>query len=185
MADSIKSDAENRMKKSIESLTHTLGTIRTGRAHPSLVEDIKVNSYGTEMPLKNVASITASDSRTLTITPYDASGMQAIEKAIQMSDLGLNPIPSGKILRVPLPALTEERRKDYIKHAKQEAEKSKVAIRNIRQDANNTVSRQLKAKEIAEDDKKNMEKSIQKLTDDYIAKVEQLFEQKEKDLLED
>ena len=184
-SDPIKNDTENRMKRSIEALTHSLATIRTGRAHPSLIEDIKVNSYGTEMALKNVASITASDARTLTVTPYDASSLQTIEKAIQSADLGLNPIPSGKVLRLPLPALTEERRRDYIKHAKQEAEKAKVAVRNIRQDANNVISRQFKAKEIAEDEKKGMEKNIQKLTDDFIVKIEQLLAQKEKDLLED
>jgi ribosome recycling factor len=181
----IKKDAETRMKKSLDALAHALGNIRTGRAHPSLIEDIKVNSYGTEMSLKNVASITSTDARTLVVTPFDASSLSSIEKAIQMSDLGLNPIPSGKLLRVPFPALTEERRKQFVGHAKKEAEETKVAVRNIRRDANNSVDRLLKAKEIPEDQKKNSEKVIQKLTDDYIANIEKLLAQKEKDLLED
>lgn len=184
MIDDIKKDAENRMKKSVESLRNELSKLRTGRAHTSLLDHIKVSYYGSEVPLSQVANVTVADARTLAISPWEKSMVQPIEKALMTSDLGLNPATSGTLIRVPLPALTEERRRDLIKVMRHEGEGARVAIRNIRREANNDLKELLKAKEIAEDAERRAQDEIQKLTDRYVAEVDKLLEAKEKDLLE-
>lgn len=184
MLKEIYKDADNRMGKSLESLRQELTKIRTGRAHPSLLEHVHVEYYGSEVPLNQAASITAEDARTLTVTPFDKSMAAAIEKAILTSDLGLNPNSAGNVIRVPLPALTEERRKDLGKVVSQEGENAKVAIRNIRRDANNAVKELLKEKEISEDDERRAETEIQQMTDRRVGEVEASVAEKEKELLE-
>lgn len=176
-------DAENRMRKSIESFKHEISKLRTGRAHPSLLDHIRVDYYGSETPLSQVANISIADARTLVITPWEKKMAQVIEKAIIASDLGLNPASSGDLIRVPLPALTEERRKELIKVVKSEAEAGRVSIRNVRRDANNALKELLKSKDIAEDEERRLSDSIQKLTDKYIAEVDQLLVSKEADLM--
>jgi len=176
--------AELRMQKSIEALKNEFHKIRTGRAHPSLLEHIKVSYYGSDMPLSQVASVTISDARTLTLTPWDKNMVGAIEKAIQTSDLGLNPATAGNVIRVPLPPLTEERRRDLSKVVKAEAEGARVAIRNIRRDLIQAFKDLQKAKEMTEDELKKAEDNVQKLTDKYITQIDQLTEGKEKELLE-
>ena len=176
-------DAEARMKKSIESFKLDMSKLRTGRAHPSLLDHVRVDYYGTETPLSQVANISVSDARTLTITPWEKRMIPAIEKAIMTSDLGLNPATSGEVIRVPLPALTEERRKDLIKVLKNEAETARVSIRNARRDANNALKELLKKKEIAEDEERRLEDTVQKITDKHIAEVETLLSAKETDLM--
>ncbi|PZN77517.1 MAG: ribosome recycling factor [Candidatus Methylumidiphilus alinenensis] len=172
-----------RMKKSIEALKHEFAKIRTGRAHPSLLEHVHVNYYGNDVPLSQVANINAEDSRTLAITPWERNMVPAVEKAILTSDLGLNPSTSGVVIRVPLPPLTEQRRKDLIKVVRHEAENGRVAVRNIRRDANAELKSALKDKQLSEDDEKRGEEQIQKLTDQYIKEIDALLEEKEADLL--
>ena len=172
-----------RMKKSIEALKHEFAKIRTGRAHPSLLEHVHVNYYGNDVPLSQVANINAEDSRTLAITPWERNMVPAVEKAILTSDLGLNPSSSGEVIRVPLPPLTEQRRKDLIKVVRHEAENGRVAVRNIRRDANAELKSALKDKQLSEDDEKRGEEQIQKLTDQYIKEIDALLEEKEADLL--
>jgi len=184
MINEIKQDAATRMGKSIESLKHELSKIRTGRAHTSLLDHIKVEVYGAEMPLNQAASITVSDSRTLTIQPWDKGSVQAIEKAITSSDLGLNPMSAGDVIRVPMPPLTEERRKDLIKVVRSEGEAAKVAIRNIRRDAIGDIKELQKEKEISEDDERRGQDDIQKITDKHTAEVDEVLAVKEKDLME-
>jgi len=179
----IQQSAATRMGKSIDALKHEFSKIRTGRAHPSLLDQISVSSYGTESSLSQVANIAVEDSRTLTITPWEKGMVQAIEKAILKSDLGLNPATNGMVIRVPLPALTEERRRSLVKVVKQEAENGRVAIRNIRRDANSEIKDSLKEKLISEDEARIAEDKIQKLTDQYVKDVEKLLEAKEADLL--
>jgi ribosome recycling factor len=176
-------DAELRMHKSVESLKHELHAVRTGRAHPSLLESLRISSYGSEVPLTQVANITIGDTRTLVITPWDKNNVAAIEKAILASDLGLNPATQGTVIRVPLPALTEERRRDLTKVVKAEAEGARIAIRNIRRDLIQGFKDLQKAKEMTEDELKKAEEKSQKLTDQYILEVDQLCADKEKDLL--
>lgn len=176
-------ESEKRMQKSIESFKQAMSKLRTGRAHPSLLDHIRVDYYGTETPLSQVANISVSDARTLSITPWEKKMTAVIEKAIMTSDLGLNPATSGEVIRVPLPALTEERRKDLIKVLKNEAETARVSIRNGRRDANNALKELLKKKEIAEDEERRLTDSVQKLTDKYIAEVETLLAAKETDLM--
>ena len=171
------------MKKSIEALKHEFAKIRTGRAHPSLLEHVHVNYYGNDVPLSQVANINAEDSRTLAITPWERNMVPAVEKAILTSDLGLNPSTSGVVIRVPLPPLTEQRRKDLIKVVRHEAENGRVAVRNIRRDANAELKSALKDKQLSEDDEKRGEEQIQKLTDQYIKEIDALLEEKEADLL--
>ncbi len=183
MINDIQQDAATRMAKSIEALKHEFSKIRTGRAHPSLLDQISVSYYGTESALSQVANIAVEDSRTLSITPWEKTMVQAIEKAILKSDLGLNPSNNGTVIRVPLPALTEERRRSLVKLVKQEAENGRVAIRNIRRDANSEIKESLKEKLISEDEARAAEEKIQKLTDQYIKDVEKLLEAKEADLL--
>jgi ribosome recycling factor len=184
MLNKIKADAETRMHKSIETLKHDLGKLRTGRAHPSIVESITVEYYGSPMPLNQVASITVSDPRTLAITPFDKSMAAAIEKAIRNSELGLNPASAGQIIRVPLPPLTEERRLALIKQMKGSAEDARVSIRNIRRDANTHIKNLLKDKEITEDDERRAQDAIQKITDKFTSEVDKMTDEKEADLLQ-
>lgn len=185
MINEIKKDAETRMQKSVEALKNELSKLRTGRAHASLLDHITVDYYGSEVPLSQVANISVEDARTLSLTPWEKPMVQVVEKAIMTSDLGLNPATSGEVIRVPMPALTEERRKDMVKLVRKEGENTRVAIRNIRRDANSELKTLLKDKEITEDEEKRAEADIQKLTDKYITtEVEGKLEQKEKDLLE-
>ncbi|OOE72609.1 ribosome recycling factor [Salinivibrio sp. ML290] len=184
MINNIKDDAKARMDKSVEALKHTLGKLRTGRAHPSLLEGITVEYYGAPTPLNQLASIVAEDARTLAISVYDKQVTQAVEKAIMTSDLGLNPASAGTVIRVPLPPLTEERRKDMVKVVRAEGEQGRVAIRNIRRDANNELKALLKDKEISEDDERRAQDDIQKLTDEAVKNVDALLDAKEKELME-
>ncbi|OOE87719.1 ribosome recycling factor [Salinivibrio siamensis] len=184
MINDIKDDAKSRMDKSVEALKHTLGKLRTGRAHPSLLEGITVEYYGAPTPLNQLASIVAEDARTLAISVYDKQVTQAVEKAIMTSDLGLNPASAGTVIRVPLPPLTEERRKDMVKVVRAEGEQGRVAIRNIRRDANNELKALLKDKEISEDDERRAQDDIQKLTDEAVKNVDALLDAKEKELME-
>ncbi len=184
MIDDIKADAELRMGKSIDALKDEMAKVRTGRAHPSLLDHISVESYGSMVPLSQVANIGVEDSRTLTITPWERTMVQVIEKAIMTSDLGLNPNSAGTVIRVPMPALTEERRKDLVKVVKAEAENSRIAIRNIRRDANGTLKTLQKDKDISEDDERRGQDEIQKLTDQFIKSVDDVLGKKEQDLME-
>lgn len=184
MINDIKNEAETRMKKSVEALGHAFNKIRTGRAHPSILEGIVVTYYGSDMPLQQVANINVEDSRTLSITPWDRAMVQAIEKAIMTSDLGLNPSTAGTVIRIPMPALTEETRRNFIKHAKSEAETARVSVRNIRRDANSQLKDLLKDKAISEDDERRAQDDVQKITDKYIAEIDKAFASKERDLME-
>lgn len=184
MIDEINDDARQRMEKSISVLKGQLAKIRTGRAHPSLLDSIMVPYYGADTPLKQLANIIAEDSRTLALTVFDKSSAQAVEKAIMQSDLGLNPMSAGSVMRIPMPALTEERRKDLIRVVRHEAEQGKVAIRNIRRDANSDIKELLKEKEISEDDSRRGEDDVQKLTDAFVKEVDDILVAKEKDLME-
>ena len=183
MTAEIQKRASERMKKSIESLKHDLAKIRTGRAHPSLLEHVRVSYYGNEVPLSQVANVTAEDARMLAITPWERNMIPVIEKAIMTSDLGLNPNTTGPVIRVPLPALTEQRRKDLAKVARHEAENGRVAVRNIRRDANSDLKAALKDKQISEDEEKRGQDQVQKITDQHIKEIDALLEAKEKDLL--
>jgi ribosome recycling factor len=184
MVEDIISDAKTRMLKSIDSLKVEMSKIRTGRAHPSLLEQVKVKYYGSDTPLNQVASINVVDARTLGINAYEKSSIPDIEKAIMNANLGLNPVTAGEVIRVPLPPLTEERRKDLIKVVRGEAEQARVAIRNIRRDANSSCKELLKEKMITEDDDRKAEGRIQKLTDEHIALIDKNLEQKEAEMLE-
>lgn len=183
MIDDIKKDAADRMGKSVESLSHELAKIRTGRAHPSLLDHIMVSYYGSEMPIRQVANVNAEDARTLAVVPWEKNMVQAIEKAIMQSDLGLNPNTAGTVIRVPMPALTEERRRDLIKVARNEAEQARVAVRNIRRDANHELKELVKEKMISEDDERRGQEIVQKLTDQYIKDVDAVLAEKEQDLM--
>jgi ribosome recycling factor len=180
----IKQDAKQRMEKSVEALRSQISKVRTGRAHPSLLDGVMVNYYGVDTPLKQLANITTEDSRTLALTVFDKSASQAVEKAIMTSDLGLNPAAAGTVIRIPLPPLTEERRRDLVKIVRAEAEQGRVAVRNIRRDANSDLKELLKEKEITEDDERRAADEIQKLTDTYVAKIDEALAQKERDLME-
>ncbi len=179
----IEKDARQRMKKSVESLRQDLVKIRTGRAHSSLLDHVTVEYYGMEVPINQVANVSASDARTLLVTPFEKGMGQKIEKAIIQSDLGLNPASQGDVLRVPMPALNEERRKELVRFVRNEAEQARVAIRNVRRDANNDLKTLMKEKEITEDDQKRGEERIQKLTDQFVAQVDEALEQKEQELM--
>ena len=183
MINEIKKDAQERMKKSLESLDHAFAKIRTGRAHPSILDSVMVSYYGTDTPLRQVANVVAEDSRTLALTVFDKSMIQAVEKAVMTSDLGLNPAAQGELIRVPMPALTEERRRDLIKVIKHEGENAKVAVRNIRRDAITHLKDALKKHDISEDDERRALDDMQKLTDRYVAEVDRQLAEKEKDLM--
>lgn len=184
MINDLKKDAETRMGKSIDSLKHELSKLRTGRAHPGLLEHITVEYYGSQVPLSQVANISVADARMLNVTPWEKHMVPVVEKAILNADMGLNPATAGELIRVPLPALTEERRKDLIRIVKQEGEAAKVAIRNIRRDVLGDIKGLLKDKEITEDDDRAAQGDVQKITDKYVAEVDKLLVEKEKDLME-
>jgi ribosome recycling factor len=179
----IKKNAEQKMGKSIESLKHDLAKVRTGRAHVGLLDHIMVDYYGSMMPLNQVGNLTLSDARTIAIQPFEKKMVQVVEKAIRDSDLGVNPATHGDVIRVPMPPLTEERRKELTKVVKHEGENAKVAVRNIRRDANTHLKDELKKKTISEDDEKRAQDDIQKMTDKSIAEIDKLVADKEKDLM--
>ena len=183
MIDEILLDAKERMEKSLISLDIAFNKIRTGRAHPNILDNVYVDYYGTDTPIQQMSNVTVEDARSLLITPWEKPMLGPIEKAIMSSDLGLNPSNNGDVIRVPMPALTEETRREYIKQAKHEAENSRISLRNIRRDANQHLKDLLKEKEISEDDERKAEQNIQKLTDDNISKVEKKYNIKESDLL--
>ncbi|MFN3918867.1 MAG: ribosome recycling factor [Methylohalobius sp.] len=183
MIDSIYKATQAKMEKTLQAVKQELAKIRTGRAHPSLLDHIRVSYYGSEVPMSQVASITVEDARTLAITPWERNMIPVIEKAIRESDLGINPQTAGTVIRVPLPPLTEERRRELIKVVRHEAEQGRVAIRNLRREANAELKEALKEKLIAEDAERKAEERIQQLTDQYIKKIDQLLADKEADLL--
>ena len=184
MINDIREDAESRMLKSIEALGHNFNKIRTGRAHPSLLDGIRVEYYGSESPLNQVANINIEDARTLSLQVWDRSMIQVVEKAIMKSDLGLNPATAGEVIRIPMPMLTEETRKGYIKQARAEAESARVSVRNARRDAMTMLKDMVKEKEISEDDERRGQDDVQKLTDKMIKRVDELLAAKEADLME-
>ena len=179
----IKKTAEQKMGKSVETLKTDLGKVRTGRAHTGLLDHIRVDYYGTPMPLNQVANLTLADARTVTIQPWEKKMGPAIEKAIRDSDLGLNPASSGDLIRVPMPALTEERRRDLIKVVRHEAENARIAVRNIRRDANEHLKKLLKDHAVAEDDERHAQADVQKLTDRFIAEIDRILAAKDADLM--
>lgn len=183
MINEIKKDAQERMKKSLEALDHAFAKIRTGRAHPSILDSVMVSYYGADTPLRQVANVVAEDARTLAVSVFDKSMIQAVEKAIMTSDLGLNPATAGTTIRVPMPALTEETRKGYTRQARAEAENTRVAVRNIRRDALAQLKDLVKEKEISEDEERRAADEVQKLTDKYVAEVDKALENKETDLM--
>lgn len=183
MIEEIIADAEDRMKKSLVALEDAFKKIRTGRAHPSLLDGIMVSYYGADTPLNQLANVTVEEGRSLVISPWEKQLIGEVEKAIMKSDLGLNPSNNGDTIRVPMPPLTEETRREFTKQAKQEAENARVAIRNIRRDANSDFKDLEKEKEISEDDQHRAEEQVQKLTDKYIAEIEAAYNVKEADLL--
>ena len=184
MLNEIQQDAQSRMQKTIENLESNFAKIRTGRAHPSILDAVTVDYYGSEVPISQVANINVEDARTLTVQPWEQPMVQVVEKAIMMSDLGVNPVTNGNMMRIPMPPLTEERRRDLTKVARQDAENARVAIRNVRRDANGDVKDLLKEKEITEDDARRSEDQIQKITDDAVKKVDALLAEKETALME-
>jgi ribosome recycling factor len=183
MLNEIKKDAQARMAKSIDALRHDLTKLRTGRATTALVDHLKVNYYGSDMPLTQVASVTVTDARSLTISPWEKQMVSAVEKAILASDLGLTPNTAGTVIRINIPALTEERRRELSKHVHGEGENAKIAVRNIRRDANQQVKDLLKEKEITEDEERQTQDEIQKLTDKAIKDVDEVVKAKEQELM--
>ena len=183
MIDDIKQETEERMGKALEALSHNFNKIRTGRAHPSLLDSIRVEYYGAETPLNQLANINIEDARTLSVIAFDKAITPDIERAIMKSDLGLNPATAGEVIRISMPVLTEETRKDYIKQARAEAESARVSVRNARRDGLGMLKELLKEKEISEDEERRGQDVIQKLTDDFVAKVEKALSEKETDLM--
>lgn len=183
MINEIKQDAESRMGKSVQALRGEIAKIRTGRAHPSFIEHVKVDYYGTETPITQVANVTVEDARTLMVTPWEKTMVQAVEKAIMVSDLGLNPMTAGDVIRIPMPALTEERRKEFVRIVRAETEAGRVAVRNIRRDAIGDIKELLKEKELGEDEARKGEDDIQKITDRFIAEMDEVLAGKEKELM--
>ena len=179
----VKKAAEQKMQKSVEALKHDLGKVRTGRAHTGLLDHIKVDYYGTMMPINQVANVTLADAHTITVQPWEKKMVQPVEKAIRDSDLGLNPATSGDLIRVPMPALTEERRKELIKVVKHEAENARVAVRNLRRDAIQHLKDALKKHEVSENDERRAQDDVQKMTDKHVAEIDKLLAEKEKELL--
>ena len=184
MIDDVKNEASERMEKSLEALGHNFNKIRTGRAHPSLLDGLKVQYYGADTPLNQVANVNVEDARTLSLTAWDRSMIPEIEKAILKSDLGLNPATAGEVIRIPMPMLTEETRKGFIRQARHEAESARVSVRNARRDAMGMLKELVKEKEISEDDERRGQDDVQKLTDGFVARIEKLLAEKEADLLE-
>lgn len=183
MIPELKKTAEQKMQKSLESLKTDLGKVRTGRAHTGILDHVQVDYYGAMIPITQVANVTLIDARTIGVQAWEKPMIAKIEKAIRDSDLGLNPSSQGDVIRVPMPSLTEERRRDLIKVVKHEAENAKVAIRNLRRDANMHLKEALKKKEVAEDDERRAQDEIQRLTDRYVAEVDKAVADKEKDLM--
>lgn len=183
MIEAIKSNVTEKMKKSLDSFKSDLAKVRTGRAHTGLLDHILIDYYGSMVPINQVAGVNLGDAKTINIQPYEKNMVAKIEKAIRDSDLGLNPATSGNMIRVPMPSLTEERRKDLIKVVRSEAESAKVAIRNIRRDANDTLKKLIKEKEISEDDERRSQDEVQKITDKFIAEIDKLLQSKESELL--
>ena len=184
MINDIKNEARERMEKSLDALAHNFNKIRTGRAHPSLLDGLRVEYYGAETPINQMANIAVEDARTLTLTAWDKSMIPAIEKAIYKSDLGLNPATAGEVMRIPMPMLTEETRKGFTRQARQEAESARVSVRNARRDAMAMLKELAKDKEVGEDDERRGQDDVQKLTDGFVARVETLLAEKEADLME-
>lgn len=184
MLNDLKKDADSRMSKAVDAMSNNFNKIRTGRAHPSILDGIHVSYYGADTPLSQLANIGVEDSRTLTISPWEKQLVPEIEKAIMKSDLGLNPSTNGGLIRIPMPALTEETRKNYIKQARAEAEHGRVAIRNVRRDVMSDIKALLKEKEISEDEEHRAQDEIQKITDKYIAQIDKALTAKEADLME-
>jgi len=183
MIDDIKQDATGRMAKSVEALGDNLAKVRTGRAHPSLLDHLMVSYYGTPTPLKQVANVGVEDARTLTVQPWEQTMVQAVEKAIMESNLGVTPNTAGTLIRLPMPPLTEERRKDMVKIVRAEAEQSRVAVRNVRRDANSNLKDLVKEKLISEDDERRGQEIVQKLTDQHVKEIDELMHKKEADLM--
>lgn len=184
MITELRKTTEGKMQKSLEALKNDLAKIRTGRAHTGILDHIQVDYYGSPVPINQVANVTLMDARTISVQPWEKNMLQKVEKAIRDSDLGLNPSSQGEVVRVPMPALTEERRKELIKVVKHEGENAKVAVRNLRRDANNTLKDALKKGEIPEDDERRTQDDIQKLTDKYVAEVDKMLAQKEAELMQ-
>ena len=184
MLEDVKKDAVERMQKCVVAFRNELKRLRTGRAHPSLLEHIRVEYYGNEVPLNQVANVALEDARTITVTPWEKTMVQVIEKAIMKSDLGLMPNTAGTVIRVPMPPLTEERRRDLAKVVRHEAENARVAVRNVRRDVNNEIKDMLKEKLLSQDDERRASDEVQKLTDKHIADIEQVLAEKEKELMQ-
>jgi ribosome recycling factor len=184
MIPELKKTTEQKMQKSVEALKNNLGKVRTGRAHTGLLDHVMVDYYGNPTPIPQVANVSLLDARTIGVQPWEKPMVAKVEKAIRDSDLGLNPATMGDVVRVPMPMLTEERRKDLIKVVRSEAEDARVAVRNLRRDANNSLQKALKAKEISEDDDRRTQDEVQKLTDRFIAEVDKLLAQKEQELMQ-
>lgn len=184
MINDIKTEANERMEKSLEALGHNFNKIRTGRAHPSLLDGLRIEYYGAETPINQMANINVEDARTLSVSAWDKSMVPAIEKAIMKSGLGLNPATAGEVIRIPMPMLTEETRKGYIKQARAEAESARVSVRNARRDAMAMLKELQKDKDISEDDERRGADEIQKLTDGFVARIEKMLAEKETDLME-
>jgi ribosome recycling factor len=183
MINDVKKTAEQKMGKSVEALKHDLSKVRTGRAHTGLLDHIHVDYYGSQMPLAQVAGVTLADARTITVQPWEKKMIPVVEKAIRDSDLGLNPATSGDMIRIPMPALTEERRRELTKVVHKEAEAARVAVRNIRRDANEHLKKLLKDKQCSEDDERHALVDLQKLTDRFIAEIDKVMQAKETDLM--
>tara|TARA_B110000503_G_scaffold20552_1_gene30902 strand:- start:18495 stop:19052 length:558 start_codon:yes stop_codon:yes gene_type:complete len=184
MINDVKDEAKERMAKSLEALSHNFNKIRTGRAHPSLLDGIRVQYYGSETPLSQVANVNVEDARTLSLSVWDRSMISAVEKAIYKSDLGLNPVTAGEVIRIPMPMLTEETRKGYTRQARTEAESARVSVRNARRDAMAMLKEMVKEKDISEDDERRGQDEVQKLTDSFVANIEKLLAAKETDLMQ-
>jgi len=184
MVNDIKDEARDRMGRCLEALSNHFNKIRTGRAHPSLLDGLRLEYYGSDTPLNQVANVNVEDARTLILTVWDRTMIPAVEKAIYKSDLGLNPVTAGEVIRIPMPMLTEETRKGFFRQAKQEAESARVSMRNARRDAMGMLKELVKEKDISEDDERRGQDEVQKLTDSFIAKVEKLLGDKEADLME-
>jgi ribosome recycling factor len=183
MIPEIKKSAEQKMNKTVDALKADLGKVRTGRAHPGILDHLHVDYYGTMMPINQVANVTLADARTITVQPWEKKMVHAVEKAIRDSDLGVNPATQGDVIRIPMPALTEERRRDLTKIVRAEAENARVAVRNIRRDANEHLKRLLKDKEVSEDEERRAQDEVQKMTDRHITDIDQLLHAKEADLM--
>ncbi len=179
----LKKSAEHKMQKTVDALKHDYQKVRTGRAHTGLLDHIQVDYYGSVMPINQVANVTLADARTIAVQPWEKKMVQVVEKAIRDSDLGLNPATSGDLIRVPMPALTEERRKELIKVVRHEAENARIAVRNIRRDTNEHLKKLLKDHEVSEDDERHAQVDVQKLTDRYITEIDKVLQGKEADLL--